>query len=117
MSELRAFVANNPFPSYDKMMDYIDNHPQMQLGMAMYAEYGKFNHECLKAIYDSGMDTTIAHEMGQKIYNAGGLQAMQMNYYVFNHYSPFSKSRNQEIYYTGSTILQYLWDGIGDWQR
>lgn len=116
MSELRAFVASNPFPSYDKMMDYIDNHPQMQLGIAMYAEYGKFNHECLKRIYDSGMDKAVAREMGQKIYNAGGMQAMQMNYYAFNHYSPFSKSRNQEIYYTGSTLLQYLWDGIGDWQ-
>ncbi len=115
-NKMKNYIANNPFPSYDKMIDSIDNHPQMQLGLAMYAEYGKFNHDCLKAIYESGMDEKVAREMGQKIYNRGGMQAMQMNYYVFNHYSPFSKARDQELYYDGSTLLQYLWDGVGEWQ-
>ena len=111
------FVANNPFPSYDNMIQLIETHQDIELSMSMYAEYGEFNHECLKTIYESGMNRILAREMGQKIYDRGGIEAMQMNYYVFTQYSPFIRATNREIYYNGITCLEYIWDGIGKWQN
>ena len=114
MSALHRFIDANPFPSYEDAESMIANGGDMAHSMAVVAEYGQANHRWLKAIYDSKLDKVVAKEMGQNIYDAGGFQAMQMNYYAFQIVTPFRKSRTHEIY-GASNQLQYLWDGVGDW--
>jgi hypothetical protein len=116
MTSLQRFIDANPYPSYEEA-DAILSADIRDMGhtMAVVAEYGQGNHKWLKAIYDSKMDREVAREMGQKIYDAGGFQAMQMNYYAFQLISPFRKSRSSEIY-GASNRLQYLWDGVGEWE-
>lgn len=112
---LSSFATRNPFPSYQEMISAIEKFPDMGMSMAMYAEYGKAHHDHLKKVYESEMDDEICKKAGEAIYSMGGMQAMQMNYYVFYYFSPFAKSRDPDIQGM-SRQLESAWDGIGEWQ-
>jgi hypothetical protein len=73
------------------------------------------NHECLKTIYENIWDEKICCEMGQKIYDRGGHQAMVMNFYSLM-YSPLRESKNRMIrgYYR---MVEHWWDKIGEWRH
>ena len=109
---LKSFISANPFPSYEEALSAIEKHPTMSL--AMYAEYGKPNHEALKNAYESGMDPKIVHKIGEFIYSLGGMQAMQMNYYAFATVAPFRYALDPDIRYAYKE-LEYGWDGVGYW--
>ncbi len=111
----KKFAAMHPFPSYEEVISAISAFPDKDMGMQMYAEYGKPHHELLKKAYESGMNDTVCKEIGQAIYNMGGMQAMQMNHYAFHYFSPFAKSRDPEIYLSAARHLEHAWDGIGEW--
>lgn len=112
---LASYAARNPFPSYEEMIDAIEKFPDVGMSMAMFAEYGKPHHNHLKKAYESGMNQSVCKEAGQAIYDMGGMQAMQMNYYAFYYFSPYSKSRDPDIQ-GAARWLEAAWDGIGEWQ-
>ncbi len=93
----------------------IERHPDVAISMAMWAEFGKPHHAALKEAYESGMNRDVIHKAGTSIYKLGGMQAMQMNYYAFAHFSPFRLAKDVELYYSYKA-LEYGWDGVGEWQ-
>jgi hypothetical protein len=81
--------------------------------------FDESNYNDLKAIYDSGMDRTVAQERGKRIAARGelrepgyGIEELRGLYRVMEHYSPFAKSRDLIIRSLGTTCLNSLWDGI-----
>jgi hypothetical protein len=111
---MNSFIKAHPFPSYDEMIRLIRSHPDPDLSMTMYAEYGKPHHEALKAAYESGMDKKEIRKAGELINSLGGMTAMQMNYYAFSNFGPFRKSADPDIRYAYKE-LEYGWDGVGSW--
>ncbi len=97
------------------MLAAIDSHSDVAMSMAMWAEYGHAHHEALKTAYESGMDRATIRKAGEIIHNLGGMQAMQMNYYVFFYFSPFRSAHDPEIH-SAYRDLEYGWDGIGEWK-
>jgi hypothetical protein len=111
---MESFVTTHPFPSYAAMLRLIEGHPNMELSMAMWAEYGKVHHAGLQEAYESCMNPSIIRKVGETIHDLGGMQAMQMNYYVFANFAPFYQSPDPDIRYAYKE-LEYGWDGIGPW--
>ncbi len=112
---MESFILSNPFPSYQQMTQDIEDYPDFGLSMAMYAEFGRRHYEVLKAAYESGMKREAIRHAGQVIYDLGGMQAMQMNFYAFAHFSPFRNAKHDPDVFYAYKELEYGWDGIGQW--
>ena len=107
---IRAYIAANPWPTKEEMHERFEKHPS---GMDMFAEYGEFNHEALKTIYESNIDKTIAHELGLRIAKRGGIRALCYNCMAFMRCSPLASpySRNMVIA-ANARMLEFAWSGI-----
>ena len=68
------------YPSYK----YVSNE-LMKFDMTIGAEYGEFNHEYLKIVWENMNDETIIKTCGENINHRGGFTALQTNYYAFLH--------------------------------
>jgi len=105
---VRAFVAQNAYPAYDTMCARMRRAPEVG------GKYGEENHECCKAIYESGLDKVVTRTMGTKIYERGGMDALQACYYALKLFSPFV------ILPVGlrgmPNLVEFYWDGIGEWR-
>lgn len=112
MNNLKQYIEDHPYPSYDDMLKRIK---RCSNNWEIYSEYGEINHNCLKEIYENFYNIKdIAKSNGYIIYNKGGHQAMLNNYYAFI-YSPFYDSNDLNVR-TCYMRLQYLWDGVGSWK-
>lgn len=111
---MESFVAIHPFPTYKEMQKAIEQHPDVAMSMAMWAECGKAHYTVLKAAYESAMDPAVIRQAGQAIHDLGGFRAMQMNFYVFFHFSPFRYAKDQDLFYAYKS-LESEWQGVGDW--
>lgn len=90
-----------------------------QEGSLLVDSFDESNYNDLKAIYDSGMNHTVAQERGKRIAARGelrepgyGIEELRGLYRVMQHYSPFVKSRDPIIRSLGTTCLNSLWNGI-----
>ena len=119
--------------SYDninaKLMSFMNDLPKTaSIGQEVFewcAEFGVFNYECLKQIieiienqdnYDCDEDgdkiikkepRSQIKEIGNKIYQRGGMTALRANYYTMVNFMTI----NREV-----KAVESYWDGVGEWQ-
>ena len=119
--------------SYDninaKLMSFMNDLPKTaSIGQEVFewcAEFGVFNYECLKQIieiienqdnYDCDEDgdkiikkepRSQIKEIGNKIYQRGGMTALRGNYYIMVNFM----TTNREV-----KAVEFYWDGVGEWQ-
>ena len=84
------------------------------------AEYGEYNHEYLKMIWDNINDDTIIKTCGENINQRGGFTALQANYYAFLHVMRLAVRNNTDKYRDSFIDTKHTisinWDDIGDWK-
>jgi len=130
-----AYEFVREFKSYDEMETEIANTKfnDKNMGIMMNAEFGIFNYEAMKVIMnelekwdydyeeDNGMnddyevpvlDDKRIKEWATKINERGGLQALQMNYYVMLYFMINNLKDKYKVKH-----LQSVFDGIGDWKN
>jgi hypothetical protein len=107
---MNDYVNKTSWPSYDMMISRFGTDVE---GIMMYAEYGEFNHNALKEIYESSIDTEVAWKWGQKIADRGGITALQQNCIVFMRFGPLAYAPNQTLR-ANARLLEFAWDGIKD---
>ena len=78
--------------------------------------FAEFNYEIARNLYENITDENKCKKIGQLINKRGGFTAMQAMYYIIRDYSPLAESKNTQIR-AYSCILNYNWDGIGDWMN
>ena len=88
----------------------IDERFEFTQAMALSAEYGQFNHNALKKIYESYIDEVVSKKVGLEIYARGDLQALTANYDIFMHCTPLADA--PPVVAHQATVLEYYWDGI-----
>ena len=49
------------------------------------AEYGDTNHTWCATIFANASDRTVVRSIGERIYNRGGMDALQANFYILYH--------------------------------
>ena len=81
------------YPSYD----YVSNE-LMKCDMKFDAEYGRYNHEYLKTIWEHIDDENIVKTCGENINQRGGFTALQANYYAFLHVMRLAVSGSADKY-------------------
>ena len=114
---LRQWVADHPFPSYEDMCAHIDTYfsHDFVLSMELGAEYGEYNHKALKKMYESNMDETLCKQIGNTIYDRGGLKALMANCTIFKYCTPLADGppnvKDQ------AAVLEWYWDGIGGFRN
>jgi len=108
----RAWINSHPFPSYEMMCARIDENFDFMRAMALSAEYGQFNHNALKKIYESYIDEALSKKFGADIYARGGFQALTANCDIFKHCTPLADASPSVSH--KAAILEYYWDGIGE---
>ena len=107
---LCAWIADHPFPSYQDMCKRINNN--LKNSFEFTAEYGVYNHNALKIIYNSNMDREVSKKIGQGIYERGGTWALQANCTVFKYCTPLSDAPFPVRALPG--MLESYWHGIGE---
>ena len=112
---LRAWINSHPFPSYEMMCARIDKQFDFALSMSLSAEYGEFNHDALKKIYNSNLNEVVCKKVGFDIYNRGGLQALTANCDIFKHCTPLADAPQSVA--EQASVLEYYWDGIGEFSK
>ena len=120
--KFNKFIKDNPFPSYDFIVnDIILKNKEYD----QFAEYGTPNHEWMKEIYENIFDDDIVKNNGKSIYDRGTFCTMQSNFCtlldVVNHL--LNKHRNMThddrvlIYYNIKSIVSKEWSGVGEWRH
>ena len=104
------------YPSYD----YVSNE-LMKFDMKLDAEYGEYNHEYLKIIWENIDDENIIKTCGENINQRGGFTALQANYYAFLHVMRLAVSgsadKYRESFIDTKHTISRNWDGIGEWRH
>jgi len=118
---ITEFVKNNPYPSYETVSNAImnflksDNDANAKASYFQFqSEYGEYQHELMKVIYENFSDKSFCKNIGEEIHNNGGFTAMQGCYYIFRNFSPFATADNGN-YHSYGRLLEYYWDGVGNW--
>ena len=93
----------------------IDENFDFMRAMALSAEYGQFNHNALKKIYESYIDEALSKKFGADIYARGGFQALTANCDIFKHCTPLADAPPSVAH--KAAILEYYWDGIGEFRN
>ena len=107
---IEEFVKSMPYPDYEEMLDILDDH------MELWCEYGKYNHNCCKIIYENPTDKELIIEMGKKINGMGGLQALSANHSIIAYFSPYVKSKDIRIRTQGKMIELYFQEVSPKWR-
>ena len=125
---MKKFVKDNVYPDYDTCVKIITEKENMgrdNIIMDMFAEYGEFNHNMLKKIYEDCDNESLIKECGRRIHQRGGTTAMTYNLYALLKIMLYLMKQNNKIYTHGETIVlakhifkqcEWKWDGIGDWK-
>ena len=104
------FVKVTPYPNYEEMLEKLDKH------IDLWSEYGIKNHICCKIIYENPTNKNLIVEMGKKIYEMGGMQALSANHTIIKYLSPYWNSTNKIIKSQGGIIQEYFQDVSSDWK-
>ena len=112
-------------PTYNKI-----NLNMMKTSMAMLwgAEFGEWNYEMnveiLKCLYKNKNpehkdydenDKKEIKQLGQDIYDRGGFDALQANFYIMSYFMDFCEEGN-ETHKTHISSLNALFNRIGEWR-
>ena len=116
--DIQEFVSTYPYPSYDEVIDLIKGN------VAMYAEYGVFNHSMMEKMYCNILDKERVKVIGKLIYNRGGMTAMNENFSAFmvvvRHLLRKMENKNDfelnAIQYNVYNEINKAWDRIGLWR-
>ena len=121
-------LYETPFPTLEELENFLlvdlpARCPQQNLPtMEWYAELGANNHALLKRIFDSRVDPTVVREAGEAIYERGGMQTMQANFYIYCHFigerlkdMGVTSEQFAELHSVHARKIELLWDGIGEW--
>lgn len=106
----KLFVSQNPYPSRNEMIKLLKNHPS---GIQITAEYGHSNHMLMEEIYYNIRDKEKCAEIGKKIYEIGGHNAMTWNYYSL-FCTPLYRSKNSAVR-ASIYLVSRWWNGVGEW--
>jgi hypothetical protein len=109
--QFRDWICRHPFPSYAEMRKKMKEVFHENYYIIHNAEYGEYNHNALKIIYNSFIDKEVCVKVGNNLYNRGGLQALQSNCTVFKYCTPLSEAPFPIN--TLSSMLEWNWDKIG----
>lgn len=104
------FVKVTPYPNYEEMLEKLDNN------IELWCEYGKQHHICCKIIYENPRNKNLIVEMGKKIYEMGGMQALSANHTIIKYFSPYWNSTNIIIKMQGRIIEEYFQDVSSEWK-
>lgn len=111
LTRLGKYISKNPYPSYKDIIDILTRTDQIDL----LAEYGEFNHEQCKLIYENLGNKAIVRKCGELINERGGIEAMRGAYYVIAKHSPLRESDDRRIW-AEYWLVSLYWDGVGDWR-
>ena len=107
---MTEYVAEHPYPSYDDMAATLANED-----MWLYAEYGKGNHQCCKAVYENPTDEALCAEMGRKVYKMGGMTGLRAMHRIVASYSPYKDSNERVVQSQGRLLEFYFEKSCDEW--
>ena len=128
MTAVDTFFAA-PFPPLAELEQFVlvdlrKRNPWQTLPvLEWHAELGANNHALLQRIFESRTDPTVVHEVGEAIWNRGGMQAMRANFYIYCHFAGqrlkdmgLESQPWNELHGDLAKRIERLWDGIGEWR-
>ena len=105
------FIKVNPYPNFEEMLEKLKNN------IELISEYGLQQHICCKIIYENPRNKKLIVDMGKKIYELGGFEALQANHSIIKYFSPYwENNTNNIIKSQGSIIEQYFEEVSLEWK-
>tara|TARA_B100001057_G_scaffold494830_1_gene592253 strand:- start:200 stop:1171 length:972 start_codon:yes stop_codon:yes gene_type:complete len=105
------------FPSYRVADNWCD-----RASMVHGAEYGKYAHNLLKAVFESKHDPEAVKNAGRVMLEKGGLQSMKGNYYNYAvvvgnlcQNNDVCEQRYKKWWNDARVVINKAWDGLGGW--
>jgi len=114
---IKEYVKAYPYPEFKEISNILqENICKNIVFLDMCAEYGLSNHICCKRIYENPIDKELIIEMGKKIFERGGIQALTMNHNVIKYVLSYRQSTNIIIRGQGSIIDHYFQEVCEEWK-
>jgi len=111
---IKEFAKSNPYPEYKEIYNFLKINSENNLTcLDMLCEYHEINHNYCKIIYDNPNNEELIIDIGKKIYDRGGMQALQQNYYVLKLI--YSNSTNNIIKGYSRIIENYFQKVTYEW--
>ena len=116
---IQAFIDSSPYPTYEEATTRFKEISNTRKGLIFHlSEYSEWAHEFLSILYRDWTKPDIKKKLrwfGEQIDKRGGMDAMRGVFYVFCHTCPMSSSNINSIRYQYK-LLEYAWDGVGEWK-
>jgi hypothetical protein len=105
------------FPSYSVADKWCD-----KTSIVNGAEYGEYAHDLLKAVFESKHDSATVKNAGRVMFQKGGMQSMQCNFYNYAvvignmcQNNDVCEARYKKWWADARVVINKAWDGIGGW--
>ncbi len=122
IESLKQFTRRHKYPTQKELVGLLEeamarheNGPFYGHFLQVYSEFGFFQYECSKIIYENIYNSQTVQDMGESIYRKNGLAGLQAVFYMMCWFSPFKEATDEEIKNAPKQI-QYMWDGVGNWR-
>lgn len=123
IKSIQQFIRHHKYPTYQEMVDKLEkmmgdvssNHPNYLFYMNVFSEFGSYQYEMSKVIYENLYNPETVRKCGEHINKKNGFQGLQAVFYMMIWFSPFRGARDDDLRYTPKYIEQ-IWDGIGEWR-
>ena len=86
------------------------------------SEMGPNNHQLLKEMFESRLDSSVVRRVGEEINKRGDKTAMQANFYIYCHFVgerlkhlKITGGQWEERHFVHAKMISKHWSGIGTW--
>jgi hypothetical protein len=120
---IQNFIRRHKYPSNKELTQKLEycldsmpnDHQQKMFYMDVYAEFGHFQYEMSKIIYENIYNPETVKKCGENINKKNGFKGLQAVFYMIIWFSPFRNATDDEMRYVPKHI-ETMWNGIGEWR-
>ena len=113
------FIESNPLPLFEDMTFWARVKTTLSEGSDGQFDIGViqffFEYETVENMYNNIIDKAIIIESGKRLNQRGNMEAMLVNFFMLSTTIRLM-NKNDELKCNPVRIIDFWWDGIGEWR-
>ena len=118
LNKIKDFIKRHPLPPVDENEEFwkdVISRFRDNSGLNLMAIYSFVRFDILKEMYENLTDEDIIKDCGKKLNRDGKFNAMIINHYILS--GAIRKLNKEDSLVDGQMrIIEFWWDGIGEWK-
>ena len=118
LNKIKDFIKRHPLPPVDENEEFwkdVINRFRDNSGFNLMAIYSFVRFDIMKEMYENLTDEDIIKDCGKKLNRDGKFKAIIINHYILS--GAIRKLNKEDSLVDGQMrIIEFWWDGIGEWK-